>query len=399
MSAPLRIRQAQIYRLAIPLRFRFEHAAAARETADPVVVRLSAGAPYAQFAGHGETLARPYVTGETAASVVEDIANLFGPRLEEFKPTTFAEALEFIEALPFDDSGRIVNAARAAVELALLDLSGRAFRRRPGDLAGWMGLGGFGPPGCLAAARYSGIVVGRTPRKLKTMLRLQRCYGLRDFKIKVAVAGWEEQLERAYCLLKPALERGRATLRADANGGWTLEQARAAIPHLERCGVSALEQPLSDDDDAHLPQLAQETRCHLIADESLLTWDDAQRLTAAGGVRVLNIRLAKNGGLMPALRMARLALTSGLDVQLGCLVGETSLLTATGVGFLETCPQARFVEGAFGRFLLKDDVVRRPIRFGRGGRVRPRPGFGLGVEADETALRRLTAEPPRALHF
>ena len=64
-------------------------------------------------------------------------------------------------------------------------------------------------------------------------------------------------------------------------------------------------------------------------------------------------RIAKNGGLLPALRIARRALEAGLDLQLGCLVGETSLLSAAGLAFLQACPRVRFVEGAFGRFLLR----------------------------------------------
>ena len=393
---PLQIRNIRIYKLAIPLRVRFEHAAATRDTVDPVIIQLSAGAPYAHYVGYGETLARTYVTGESTASVVEDITNLFIPRLSAFAPRTFADALEFIEALPTQISGRIVTAARTAVELALLDLVGRVFRRRPADITGWMGLAGFGPPGCLASARYSGIIVGRTRRKLAALLRLQRLYGLRDFKLKVAVEGWQQRLEWASQLLRRPLERGRVSLRADANGGWSLAEAHQALPVLERYGVQAVEQPLSDAADEDLPWLAEQTHCAIIVDESLLTVNDAQRLIQAGGVRVFNIRIAKNGGLMPALRIARMALAGGLDVQLGCLVGETSILTAAGIGFLEACPKVRFVEGAFGRFLLRQDITRRSIRFGRGGRVRRRRPFGLGVDVSPHVLDRLAIDRPRS---
>jgi muconate cycloisomerase len=379
----------QVFPLAIPLRFRFEHAAAARETADPVVVQLHAEAPYAAYVGHGETLARRYVTGETAETVVDDITQMFVPHLLEFRPRSFAEAVQFAHELPTLIDGRLVNAARCAVELGLLDLAGQAFRRRLCDVTGWMDQPDFSPPGCVDVARYSGVVVGRDARRMAALVRLQRCYGLRDFKIKVAVAGWEARLERAYRLLRRGLQGRRVTLRADANGGWNHTQASQALPTLERFGVSALEQPLPPTEDEHLPTLARQTRCDLIADESLLTVEDAEELIAADGVKVLNIRIAKNGGLLSALRIARLALVAGLDVQLGCLVGETSILTAAGMAFLEASPRVRFAEGAFGRFLMRDDVTRRSIRFGHGGRVRPTTGYGLGLDVSEDALRRL----------
>jgi len=393
----LRVRNLHVYRLEIPLRLRFEHAAATRGTSDPVIVRVTAAAPYAHHVGFGETLARPYVTGESADTVIEDVTTVFAPRLSAFAPRSFAETLDFLETLPTQIGGRVVTAARAAVELALLDLCGRVFRRRAADIAGWLGLPGFVPLGCIAQARYSGIVLGRTRAAVSAMLRAQRLYGLRDFKLKVGTPGWEERLTWAAGTLRHGLARGSVTLRVDANGAWSLEQALRALPLLERARVCAIEQPLSESADDDLPELARHTTCALIADESLLTQDDADRLIRGGGVRVFNVRIAKNGGLLPALRIARRALAAGLDVQLGCLVGETSILTAAGIAFLELCPRVRFVEGAFGTRFLRRDVVRRSIRFGWAGRIRPRPGFGLGVEVDQAAIDSLAVDRVRSL--
>ena len=96
MNSPLHIRHVQVFPLAIPMRFRFEHAASARDTSDSIVVQLAAGAPYAHYVGYGETLARPYVTGESPSSVIEDAARIFAQLLAHFHPTTFPDALEFI---------------------------------------------------------------------------------------------------------------------------------------------------------------------------------------------------------------------------------------------------------------------------------------------------------------
>lgn len=399
MKAVLSIRDVRVYRLGIPMRLKFEHALASRDTADPVVVACVGASPYAHVVGHGETLARPYVTGESADSVVDDVVNIFCPLLADFRAGSFAEALEKIDALPLDAGGRIIHAARAAVELALIDLACRAFGRRASDIAGWLGLPGFGAPGCIDTARYSGIVVGRSKRKLQWLLRLQRLAGIRDFKLKVATEGWEERLIWTHRVLGGAIRRGAATLRVDANAGWTLAEANEAAPMLDEHGVSALEQPLTDVHDADLPYLAEQVHADIIADESLLGPDDARRLLQCGGVKVFNIRLAKNGGLMPALRMARAVLAAKRDVQLGCLVGETSILSAAGVAFLEACPRVRFVEGAFGPLLLRRDVTRRPVRFGLGGRIRPLPGHGLGVDVDAAALEALVVDRPRVVQL
>lgn len=389
MGVVLRIADARAYRMQIPMRVRFEHAAATRDVADPVLVHVSAHAPFAHHAGWGETLARTYVTGESADSVMADLKQVFAPRLATFSASSLPQALEFIDALPFEHEGRVVHAARCAMELALLDLATRAFSRDVADVAGWLDLPGFGPPGCLPRARYSGIVLGSTRAKVRRWLRLQRWYGLRDFKLKVAVPGWEDRVRWAAEYLGPALRRGRATLRVDANAGWTLSEAHEACELLEKHGVCAVEQPLPEANDEDLPWLAEQSSCAIVADESLLSAADAKRLLEGGGVQVFNIRLAKHGGLLPSLRIARLVLQAGKDVQLGCLVGETSILAAAGAAFLRACPRVRFAEGAFGRFLLKKDVTTKPVRFGYGGHLTgsKESGFGLRVSSTEVDRR------------
>jgi muconate cycloisomerase len=395
MTGPLSIRELRVYRLSIPLRFRFDHAAARRDTADPVVVTVAARAPYAHLVGCGETLARPYVTGESADSVVTDVVDVYREHLASLEADTFIEALEAIDALPGEADGRIVTAARAAVELALLDLALKVFERRPADVVGWLDLPGFGAPGCRRSVRYSGQVVGRTRSKLKSLLRLQWWYGLRDFKLKVGTPGWSERLGWAAEVLRVPIARRQATLRVDANAAWTLAEAAEVLPILERQGVCMVEQPLPDCHDDDLPYLAEQTNCGVMVDESLLTMDDAERLIRGGGVRAFNVRLAKNGGFLPSLRIARMGLSAGLDVQLGCMVGETSILSAAGAAFLDTCPRVRFVEGAYGRWLLTRDVTRRLVRFGYGGRMGARRGAGFGVTVDTGLLDELAVERPR----
>ncbi len=404
MSVTLRLRELRIYPLAIPMRFRFEHAAAARSVADPVVVRLGAEPPFSDTAGYGETLARTYVTHETAATVIDDIAALFVPHLLSFRATSFEDACEQIEALPYFIDGRLVTAARAAVELALIDLAGKVFRRPARDVAQFVLAGADGVDPARAEprgepARYSGIVVGSRSWKLAAAVRAQRCYGLRDFKLKVATEGWEERLVATHRLLGSAVQRGQATLRVDANSGWTLTEAVSVAPFLEKHSVSAIEQPMSRMHDDDLPDLASRTSCALIADESLITVQDAERLIEDGAIRVFNVRIAKNGGLMAALRIAGLVRAARRDLQLGCLVGETSLLSAAGAAFLSANPDVRFAEGAFGGFLLRDDLTDRQVRFRRGGRLKPSAAPGLGVEVSEARLERLCPLPGPQIRF
>ncbi|MCH7701562.1 MAG: dipeptide epimerase, partial [Planctomycetes bacterium] len=136
------VKRLTIHTLAIPLRSTVSHAAATRRIADPVVVAIELRGG---VVGYGETLPRSYVTGETVGSVEGDIREQLVPRLLEMRPASFPEALELIDALPMvNDRGIIMTAARAAVELALLDAYARHFDRSISELAGWLGAAGLG---------------------------------------------------------------------------------------------------------------------------------------------------------------------------------------------------------------------------------------------------------------
>ncbi|HUU81876.1 MAG TPA: enolase C-terminal domain-like protein [Phycisphaerae bacterium] len=400
------IRSVTIHQLAIPMRRKVTHAASQRALAEPIVVtvELQNG-----ILGHGETLPRPYVTGETVDSAVAAIQRVFVPRLVEMHPIHFPGALEAIDALPMrDEVGTLIPAARAAVELAVLDAYSRYFSRPIHDASGWMGLAGFGRPGSTEQIRYSGVLASDTLASTLKTLRLLWWYGLRHFKLKV---GLPDDAKRVAAVLKRigrAIQRGQATLRVDANGAWTREQAIERLSDLRDLPeahfdwlpadldqpLAGIEQPLAKDADLELPLIHDLAAAPLIHDESLVTLDDAKRLHDLGVADGFNIRISKCGGLLPSLRLADFARRHHAIIQLGCMVGETSILSAAGRRFLEMVPGVAFAEGWFGSFLLSSDVTRRPLRFRYGGRGRDLPGPGLGVEVDPNRLAALDAQPP-----
>lgn len=383
MNQHSQIRQVYIWRLSIPLRRPFAHAAHQREEADPIVlgIELVDGT-----IGYGETLPRPYVTGESDESVLETIHDVMFDHLLEMHPASFADALLAIDALPMqDEEGRVVTAARAAMELALLDAYSRHFGRPISDAVGWLGLGGIGEPGSLRRVRYSGVIGGDDPRRVRRSMRKMRWFGLRDFKLKVGDEGDAQRVAAAAAALGGSTGRGK-TLRLDANGGWTLDQAIERLKRWSSIEIACVEQPLAKDRHRDLPALKREVKVPIVADESLVLMSDAERLHADGVLDGLSIRISKNGGLLPAIRLAHFARKHALMIQLGCMVGETSILSAAGRRFLENVPGVTFAEGSYGRFLLRGDVVSKPLQFSCGGRPKPLPGPGWGIEVRRDLL-------------
>ncbi len=449
-----------LYPLRIPLRGAVEHARATRAFADPIVVKVElAGGGV----GYGETLPRTYVTGEDRESALRAMQGPLLDAVMSFHADSLSPALEALEALPWrgdsaeraeaataetgvSDTAAVIGfpAARAGVELALLDASLRHFRRGMAEVAGWMGLtfttaagpakrAGAPATPRSAAPRFSGVLASSDLGRTLRQLRLMRLGGLRDFKLKVGDDGDEERLLAVVRKLGRGIARGRVSLRLDANGAWTLQQARERLSRWRDFGIAGdaketlpygrgsesergsdsergtvganimalagIEQPLPRGQEADLPGLRGEIGLPLIHDESLVTQQDAQRLIELGVADVFNIRLSKCGGMLASLRLAALAWRGGARVQLGCMVGETSVLSGAGLRFLEICPHVEWAEGCFGTRLLAKDVTRRSLKFGYAGRPPALTGFGWGAEVDERALTMLCDPAPIELHL
>ena len=161
--------------------------------------------------------------------------------------------------------------------------------------------------------------------------------------------------------------------------------------------MASLEQPLPRGEEERLATLREVVGWPVMHDESLVTVEDAKRLINLGVADGFNIRVSKCGGLLPSLRLAGLARRAGVRLQLGCMVGETSILSAAGLRFLQECPGVEWAEGCFGRLLLQSDVTVRSLRFGYGGRPPRLGGPGLGVRVDSEQLSRLCRRYPTVI--
>jgi len=367
-----------IYRTALPMRD-FEHAAASRDMAEAVVVRV-------QFAdgaeGWGETLPREYVTGETLESVVADLQTVIWPMWAGRDMATDEPAGRVAPDL---HEGRCINAAVCAFDLAcmrrlfdhvdaipmevLADVSGRSRARREVDV------------------RVSGVIGAGKRRKVGRKIRLMRWLGLEHFKLKLTGDDRRDAraVQKAHRLLHRAIRKGHTTLRVDVNGAWDADTAPQHVAALKPWDICAVEQPVYCSA-RELVELARKCPLPLIADESLLTAADARTLLAEPERIWWNIRMSKNGGLMGAMQLARLAAANGVTFVLGCMVGESGILSAAQRRLLQLGPGPRFVEGNYGKWLLRDDLTRPSLRFGYGGRLRSLGGAGLGVEIDMSKM-------------
>ncbi len=166
--------------------------------------------------------------------------------------------------------------------------------------------------------------------------------------------------------------RPDAHLRIDANAGWSLEQARGYVRRLEKYGLEMIEQPLARQELAGMGALQKETSIPIVADESVQTLEDVERLADAG-VGGINVKLMKIGGLTPALCLIERARQRRMRIMLGCMV-ETSLGTTAMAHLMGL---AEWVDLDAPMLIANDPF--EGVKFGSGAAVLvpERPGIGV----------------------
>jgi L-Ala-D/L-Glu epimerase len=153
----------------------------------------------------------------------------------------------------------------------------------------------------------------------KAMAAMAQKFG--NFSIlKIKLAGDGKDIARLAAI---RAARPDVKLRVDANAGWKAEDAVVLVRDLERFNLDMIEQPVAKEDISGMGIVQAFTQTPIVADESVQTLADVEALAKAG-VKGINLKLMKTGGLTPAVAILRRARELGLKVMLGCMI-ETSI--------------------------------------------------------------------------
>jgi muconate cycloisomerase len=285
--------------------------------------------------------------------------------------------------VPSDERGCGGNAARCALELALLDAYGQYFRKPLSAVTRLVAPELFEPR---SHVRYSGAITSAQGRKVRFQAWKYWFYGFHQLKVKVGIEG-QDDVDRLGAIRRRMGKK--VDLRVDANEAWVPAEVCARIIELKPFDISAVEQPVPHADSRVLAGVRRATGVPIMLDESLCSMTDAERAVAAGSCDLFNLRLSKCGGFIGALRLAQFAAQSGLGYQLGCQVGETAILSAAGRHFASSVRDIRYVEGSYDRHLVHEALGRKDLTFGWGGWAPALSGPGLGVEIDPVRFERI----------
>ena len=256
--------------------------------------------------GFGE--AAPYY-GQVADLVAEALGEV--ARDPEALGAFSAQLSAWIERrdAPRAESLALPGPARSALECALVDLEGQ---RRGCSVAALLG----GDP---AVRIETSFTLGRaSPEEMAERARCASAWRL----LKVKVGGPDDDA----CLAAVRAAAPSVRIRADANGGWSAEEALERVRMLAAHGVELIEQPIPPGDIDAIARLAEQSPIPIWVDESARSAADvALHARAATGVV---LKLGKCGGLHGTLACVAAARAAGLQVMIGCMVESSVGITA-----------------------------------------------------------------------
>lgn len=268
--------------------------------------------------GWGEAATSWRVTGESAPSVAAAVAGPLGDTVlgrEAGDPSLAAD----IAASVWGNA-----AARSGVECAVADLAAR--ERGLSVLSSFSGADAVHDSSGTPHIRTDMTLSVAEPRSLAALSAEYVTAGFGCLKIKASAAqDTVAGLRAVRAAVGPAI-----TLRIDANQAWDAETAIRVIRAAEDegLGIELVEQPVAAHDIDALAAVAAAVDTPIMADESVRTARDVRMIADRRAAALVNLKLAKTGGLAEALVAAETARSAGLGVVIGCMMESHVGVTA-----------------------------------------------------------------------
>ena len=266
--------------------------------------------------------------------------------------------------------------AKAALECALLDLSGQIAGLSIAEMAGGISRKEVGLSFSVANPDFDA--------DLEDVARLWDD-GVRLFKMKTGFKDHGFDLMRLERLR--ALYGDEIGLRIDYNQGLAAHDAIRTVRDLEAFRPDFVEQPVKRHERAALAAITQAVDVPVMADESVFGVVDAVEGANMRVADIFSLKIMKSGGIRRCLEVAAVARAAGIGVYCGCMF-ETSIAHAAGMHLAAALPELTLgCEFYMSTYFASADITdpKLPVS---DGKVRLPQGAGLGVKPDPDALAR-----------
>jgi o-succinylbenzoate synthase len=366
MLARMKIERVELFRVRVPLKFRFETSFGSEQELSKVILVLHADG----LEGYGEGTANndPGYSYETSDTIFLALRDYILPQV---LGRDFATPAQLLHALRHV---RGHNMAVATLESALWDAQAKA-----ANLPLWHLLGGQRTEHPVGASL--GIQKSLEETVEIAERHAQEGYKRLKFKIK---PGWDVAPLRAVREALPDM-----ALTVDANSAYRLTDARVFY-ELDELGLDYIEQPLAHDDLVDHAKLQTMLTTPICLDESVHSPEDARKGLELGSGRIINVKMGRVRGHLMARRVHDVAQSFGAPVWCGGMlelgIGRAHNLHLSSLeGFTlpgDTASASRYWEA---------DIVDRWLDAAKGVQRIPE-GPGIGVGLDRAALDKVTVE-------
>ena len=262
---------------------------------------------------------------------------------------------------------RLPAPAKAAIEMAVLDLAGKASGRPVWSLLG---------ADSAQPVRCNATLVGGEPNAVADDAERWAALGFDTFKLKLGDGDDVAVVRAVRERLGPD-----ARLRVDANGAWSLDEALGVLRMIEPLGIELAEQPVASE--AEMVSITEALTLLIAADETVAGGKDAERARRRRACDLTTVKLAKVGGIGEANAVAKalpIYLSSALDGPLGIAAAAHAAQALPFAG-----PAAGLAHGLATQLLFKSTVAATGPTLD-GPLLSVPDGPGLGVEIDDDAL-------------
>ena len=372
----MKITHVETYPVRIPLKpaRRMVTALGQHIVSDYVLVRVVADNG---LEGIGEATVMPRWSGETVWGAKAMIDHLLGPAVLGLDPTDIPAVDRRLEL-----ATRYNWFARAAVEMACWDLAGKGAGKPVYEL--------LGGPARDRTIRCRFSMGAYDPVRARARALELIAEGFTTIKVKVG-GDPDADVERVR-VVREAIGP-EPDIVIDANCGWTVPTAIAAVQRMKPLRISLVEQPTPDGDFSGIAQLRREVGLPVMADDMCFDLVDAEELVRHNGCDVISVYPGKNGGIARSKEIVEFAGRHGVACSIGSNL-EWDVGTAAMAHLVVGCANMR-VETWPGDMLGPEYHETRlaitPIEIaGPLVTLSDRPGLGIDLDWPLVREHRLT---------
>ena len=300
--------------------------------------------------------------------------NLYSAIAVYLRPVLLGQDPRHIPRIMADcDRALVANPeAKAAVEMALFDLCGKASGLPLVQL-----LGGS----CRDAIPFSFSIANPDIQADLDLAKSMIADGHRIFKVKTGFASHREDMQRMTLLREHLGDTDKVDLRVDYNQGLQPYNALAQCRDMEAFRPTFIEQPVPRDALDAMAHLTAALDTPVMADESVFSPAEALTIVQRRAADIISIKLMKAGGLRRAAEVNAIAQAAFLPCYAGTLwEGGVALAAATHF-VAATVNVSLGCEFYMPRFVFENDILVTPVITEKGF-VHVPTGPGIGVEID-----------------